>query len=168
MGRIKLRSIPPITSIGSNRRRNVRKEDVESLRKIVEEGGGKFFDFGKAVGSLNVSIGGRARPMSTMRRNSSADATFKPNFNKSKPLKKARMKVESFQEPIVDIFEEEKHIVVVAEVPYVDKKDISIETNENELYIKVGEHQEKVSLPHDAKNSEWSYNNGIITVKVEK
>lgn len=86
----------------------------------------------------------------------------------SKPL------MSDVREPLVDVVEREKEIIVIAELPGVSKGDIELEATEDELDIKVDTPQKKyykkVQLPaavkEDATNA--TYNNGVLEVKLER
>ena len=81
--------------------------------------------------------------------------------------------VEEVREPIVDIFEESDEIQVVAEMPGIDEKDITIEIKGDILNINAeGEnrkYQKEVLLSREAKTDDmtWAYKNGILEVKIE-
>jgi len=80
--------------------------------------------------------------------------------------------VEEVREPIVDIFEESDEIQVVAEMPGIDEKDITIEIKGDILNINAeGEnrkYQKEVLLSREAKTDDmtWAYKNGILEVKI--
>jgi len=77
-------------------------------------------------------------------------------------------------EPIVDIFEEEEQIKVVAELPGVEEKEIDLDINENTVIISTDtsdrKYYKKVELPTPVKKDavESSYRNGILEVKLRK
>jgi HSP20 family molecular chaperone IbpA len=76
--------------------------------------------------------------------------------------------------PLVDIFEEGDYLMVLAELPGIDEKDINIETdestititaeNENRKYIKI------VRLPMRIKRApiEFTHKNNILQVRLKK
>ena len=80
--------------------------------------------------------------------------------------------VEEVREPIVDIFDESDEIQVVAEMPGIDEKDITIEIKGDILNISAeGEnrkYQKEVLLSREAKTDDmtWTYKNGILEVKI--
>ena len=82
--------------------------------------------------------------------------------------------VEDVREPMVDVFEEEEHILVIAEMPGVEEKDIDIDVSEKTLKIKAkGEGRsyfKEISLPEftDVNNMESGYQRGILKVKFGK
>ncbi len=80
--------------------------------------------------------------------------------------------VEEVREPIVDIFDEADGIHIVAEMPGVEKKDISLEINGDILNItaegKNRKYQKEVLLSRQGKSDDmtWSYKNGILEIKI--
>jgi len=78
------------------------------------------------------------------------------------------------REPIVDVFEEEDHINVMAELPGVKKNEISLDIEKNILTISVNtparKYYKKVELPTSVNKDaiESSYRNGILEIKLRK
>ena len=86
------------------------------------------------------------------------------------PAKKAnRPKV---SEPIVDVFEEEDTIRIIAELPGIREEGIRISKDDLKLTIE-GEYGEKkyrkeVELPYPATETTRSYLNGILEIEMKK
>ncbi|MCM2357405.1 MAG: Hsp20/alpha crystallin family protein [Geobacteraceae bacterium] len=82
--------------------------------------------------------------------------------------------VEEVREPMVDVFDEQDHVLVVAEMPGVAKDHIHVEVKGDTLYLKADDKERKylkeVALPSavDAATLKSSYKNGILEVKVLK
>lgn len=78
------------------------------------------------------------------------------------------------REPLVDVLERDKDIIVIAELPGVKKEDIDLEVTENGLEIKVDtpdkKYYKEVALPCGVKEdaTDASYNNGVLEVKLKK
>jgi len=78
------------------------------------------------------------------------------------------------REPIVDIFEEEDHIRVTAELPDVKENEIDLKIEGNTLTISTDtparKYHKEVELPTSVKKDsiESSYRNGILEVKIRK
>jgi len=78
------------------------------------------------------------------------------------------------REPIVDIFEEEDHVMVLTELPYVNEKDINIKVEKNALTISADNAQKnyvkKVMLPTPVRKDtvKSTYRNNILEVRLEK
>lgn len=78
------------------------------------------------------------------------------------------------REPLVDMLDEEEEVVVVAELPGVEKGDINLHASEGELTISVDTPQRKyhkeLPLPEevDPKTVRASYKNGVLEVRFKK
>jgi len=92
-------------------------------------------------------------------------------FGNVKPGKKAV--VRDAREPLVDVMEREKDIVVIAELPGVSKSDIDLEFEGSSLIISV-EHPKKyykvVQLPAKVIEDkiDATYNNGVLEIKLKR
>ena len=82
--------------------------------------------------------------------------------------------VTEVRDPIVDVFDEETHILVVAEMPGVDEKDVRLELRDDLLDISAerGEmkYRKELILPTDFPESSMSHTcrNGMLEVKLVK
>ncbi|MFH1952182.1 MAG: helix-turn-helix domain-containing protein [Pseudomonadota bacterium] len=80
--------------------------------------------------------------------------------------------VEEVREPIVDLFDESDEIRVVAEMPGIDEKDITIEIKGDILNISAEgdnrKYQKEVLLSREAKADDmtWAYRNGMLEIKI--
>ena len=78
------------------------------------------------------------------------------------------------REPIVDVFEEEGCVRVMAELPGVEESEISLKVTDNALTISTDtsarKYHKEVELPTHVKEeiAESSYRNGILEVKLVK
>jgi len=77
------------------------------------------------------------------------------------------------REPLVDVFDEGELILVVAELPGVDKDDVQIEVQDDILSLSAtGERKyvKELLLPSlvDADTMETTYHNGILEVRLRK
>ena len=76
------------------------------------------------------------------------------------------------REPIVDVFEEEDCVRVMAELPGVEESEISLKVTDNALTISTGtsarKYYKEIELPTPVKEeiTESSYRNGILEVKL--
>jgi len=83
-------------------------------------------------------------------------------------------KVKDAVEPLVDVMEQERAIIIVVEVPGVNKDDIKLEAGEKNLEISVETPKRKyfkaVELPAKIKtdNIDATYKNGILEIKLQK
>lgn len=78
------------------------------------------------------------------------------------------------REPLVDVMEEDKDVVIVAELPGVEKDDIKLHAAEDYLTISVdtpesGYHKE-LTLPArvNPQSARASYKNGVLEVRLKK
>jgi HSP20 family protein len=82
--------------------------------------------------------------------------------------------VEEEREPITDVFNEDKEIRIYAEMPGVNQEDIKLDLKEDILDISAQtgdrKYRKEVLLPAkvQADTMTFSYNNGILEVKVKK
>ncbi|MHA1291312.1 MAG: archaeal heat shock protein Hsp20 [Promethearchaeota archaeon] len=85
-------------------------------------------------------------------------------------------KVDEVREPLVEVSEEEEHLIVIAEMPGVSKEDIELKATTNSLTISsksenIGrKYYKEIDLP-TAINSNYAkarYQNGILEVKLKK
>ena len=82
--------------------------------------------------------------------------------------------VAEVREPIVDIFDEEDLVLVVAELPGVEERDIHLEVKDDILNLtaegKDRKYSKEVLLPSvvDADTMESTYKNGVLEIKLIK
>jgi HSP20 family protein len=82
--------------------------------------------------------------------------------------------VEEVREPIVDVFDEEDHIVVITELPGVSEDKINIEAAGDILNLTASDTDRKyakeILLPSKVKadSVKTSYKNGILEITIEK
>lgn len=78
------------------------------------------------------------------------------------------------RQPLVDIFEEQDHLIVLAELPGVNEKDLNIKADQDTLIIstnnKTPQYLKKVQLPTAIKKGtiKSTYKNNILQVKLKK
>jgi HSP20 family protein len=78
--------------------------------------------------------------------------------------------VDDVREPLVDVHEEEDHVLVLAEIPGVSKKDVELELSGSRLTIRArrGEkrYHKEVALPasFSQENMHWECSNGILKI----
>jgi len=78
------------------------------------------------------------------------------------------------REPLIDVLEEENHLIVLAELPGIDEKDVKIKANENTITITAENAKKKylkiVRLPTRVNKDtiEYTYRNNILQVRLEK
>jgi len=77
------------------------------------------------------------------------------------------------REPLTDVFEDEKMVTVIAELPGVEEKDIELKATERTLKIsaetKDRKYSKEVELPVKVTGEpKSSYRNGVLEVKLKK
>ncbi len=87
---------------------------------------------------------------------------------------KKRPVIKERREPLVDVMTRDGEVVVIAEVPGVDKKDIKLSVADDRLIISVDTERRRyfkdLGLPGkvDAGSAETSYNNGVLEVRLKR
>ena len=81
--------------------------------------------------------------------------------------------VAEVREPLVDMFDEDKEILVVAEIPGVSEDEIKIEVQDDVLSLETtGErkYEKEILLPSpvNAKTIEKTFKNGILELRLKK
>lgn len=82
--------------------------------------------------------------------------------------------VEEVREPIVDVFDEKEHILVIAELPGISEENIKIDIEGDILKLSAEDKDKKyakeVLLPSKVRKETMksSYKNGILEIKLEK
>jgi HSP20 family protein len=77
-------------------------------------------------------------------------------------------------EPLVDVIEKDDEIVIVAELPGVEREQIEINATETSLTISVDapgkRYRKELELPStiDPKSSKATYKNGVLEVRLKK
>ena len=101
----------------------------------------------------------------------------KPNFGQFgnlKPKEYGDVETSDVREPLIDVFKEDKHVRVIAEVPGVNKGDVQLTGSERTLTIKAHsntrKYEKSVSLPVpvDIKTAKAKYKNGVLEVVIER
>jgi len=142
-------------------------EKSQTYQKRVNFGKRGVVDF--RVSSRPIKGSYTTKPKSRLKISKPKSKT--PPTRTPKPLPTASIEE---KQPIVDVFEEEDHIKVMAEVPGVEEKDIKLHVKNNLLIISVDTSEKKyykeVKLPTSVKKNsvESTYRNGVLEVKVRK
>ena len=82
--------------------------------------------------------------------------------------------VEDVREPLVDVYEEDDHVLVLAEIPGVSKKDVKLDLSGDRLSIRAqrGEkrYHKDVELPaaFAEEKLHWECANGILKIRLER
>lgn len=83
-------------------------------------------------------------------------------------------KVDVEREPITDVFDEVKEIVIIAEMPGIDENDLKIDLKEDILEISAANknrtYRKELLLPEKAnmENLSRKFTNGILEIRIKK
>jgi len=141
---------------------------INALAKMQEKG--EISETGEIKG-----LGGKVKGMYGFNIRTLADGTAKVEHvgHVVKKTPKGPV-VEEVREPIVDVFDEDDHILVVAELPGIEESDIKIEVKGDILTLSAERGEKKYSkeiLLHskvDEKSLTSSYKNGILEIKLKR
>jgi HSP20 family protein len=146
---------------------------VEKLGELAEKGealsrtgeihfGEKERDKGlKGVYGFSVKVGGLG----------GQDIKVEPFGNIRKDEKSGEPVVQEIREPVVDVFEEEDHTLVVAEMPGISAEDVRIEVSDDVLTVHAEKgdkkYRKEVLLPkaYPKEKMSVSCNNGILEIR---
>lgn len=97
---------------------------------------------------------------------------LKEDLKQQTSKKKETIKPETEEkEPLVDVFDEEKNLKIVAELPGTEKKDIKLKLKKNKLIIstKDKKYYKELEIPSKIKLiKKWTYKNGVLEINLEK
>ena len=141
---------------------------VEKLNDLAEtgkqmSGTGEIPDLGKqlkGVYGFNVKVGLGGDKLKV-----------EPFGNIKKDVKSGQTVVQEVREPLVDVFEEEDHTLVVAEMPGISSGDLKLDLKDDVLTIsaKRGDkkYHKEILLPRAVTREKMivSCNNGILEIK---
>lgn len=99
--------------------------------------------------------------------------SVKPLVSERKWIKEEReeekTETPSEKEPIVDVFEEQDFISVIAELPGIEEKTIETKLTDNTLEISAGKYRKLIKLPSVPKSIiERTYKHGLLQLKIER
>ncbi|WP_457558182.1 archaeal heat shock protein Hsp20 [Candidatus Harpocratesius sp.] len=136
----------------------------EELQKFIQKN--RFGFQGPFVFGMNFGIGPDGKPIIN-------------SFGNVKPKPRGEPEIKVERDPLVDIFEEDNDLVVVAEVPGVQKENIELKASPFELEIVASSlnagksarnYRKVVPLPTEINPdiAKARYTNGILEVRLEK
>ena len=97
-----------------------------------------------------------------------------PFGNIRKDRESGRTVVQEVREPVVDIFEEEDHVLVLAEMPGVSAEDVNITVEDDLLTISAArgdkKYRKEVLLPASTtkEKTHITCNNGVVEIRCQK
>lgn len=133
------------------------------IGKFLEEANKKFQSANPnepIVFGFNIHIGNNGLPVIE-------------NFGNVKQ-NRSEVQLSEAREPLVDVIEKERELVVIAEMPGVRKESVRISFREDSMDISASEKERSyhkiVGLPFkvDTKNYESKYNNGVLEISLHK
>ena len=146
-------------------------EKFIDLAERAEEAGGELRKSGQIKG-----LGGRKDVHGvygfTVRTGLGQKTRVEPFGNIKKT--KAGHKVSETREPIVDVFDEKDHILIIAELPGIDEKSIKLDFQKDILLLeaesKDRKYAKEILLPAqiDFESREMNFKNGILELKFNK
>ncbi len=99
------------------------------------------------------------------------ETKIEPFGNIHKDRQTGKTVVDEIREPLVDIFEEEDHVLVVAELPGIGEEDVQVELADDILTLSAGhgdkKYRKEVLLPQAFSADKMSRNcrNGVVEIK---
>lgn len=145
---------------------------IEKLGELAEKGEELkgLREFGDPAG-LNGVYGFTIKTNLNRDRERSGGVKVEPFGNVRKDDQTGRVKVHEVLEPLVDVFEETDHVLVVAEMPGIGENDLALELHDDILAI-AAEHgtkkyRKEVLLPATFTAEQMSSNcrNGVLEVR---
>jgi len=130
-------------------------EEFRELERVGKEGPAKSYVYG-----FTFTIGPDGKPV------------FR-EFGNVKPGI-VGPKISEEREPLVEVYEEEDEVVILAELPGVEKDDIKLNVSENAVEIKVDTEKRKyykmldLPSPVSVDDIKTSYKNGILEIRLKK
>jgi len=95
-------------------------------------------------------------------------------FGNVRPRTAGEPPEEDIREPLVDIHEEKDHLLVLVELPGVDKDNVTLELAEDRLNLsaRLGKtnYRKEITLPErfSEENMHWDCKNGILQVRFKR
>jgi HSP20 family protein len=100
--------------------------------------------------------------------------TLEPFGNIRLDIKSGRTEVQEVREPMVDVFDKEDHLLIVAELPGISKEDVRIEAKDDVLTISAEhgdrKYRKEVLLPWNVSKEKIQVSciNGVLEIKCRK
>ena len=142
---------------------NQMPRDMIRVRRLPD--GSVRREYGPFVYGYSVKIGPNGKP--TVRE----FGNMKPGSRGAEGLP---LNLQDQREPLIDVIDEEDQIIVLAELPGVDKEEIQLYVDEHMLTIKVDtperRYHKELGLPGeiDASSSKSTYRNGVLETVLKK
>lgn len=137
----------------------------ELVREKRLPDGSKVREFGPFVYGYSITVGPDGKPVIREFGN------IKPELEEGQ---RPAINLRDKREPIVDIFEQDNEIKILAELPGVEKNDIKLYITERALTISVDTPEKKyykeLELPSEVthEQAKTNYNNGVLEITLRK
>lgn len=146
---------------------------VEKLGELAEAGeklsqSGEFQDAGgklRGVYGINVKTG--------LGDQGQQELKVEP-FGNVRPQPAGGPPEEDAREPLVDVHEEEDHLLVLVELPGVDKENVTLKLADDRLNLSAHRgktnYRKDITLPQrfSEENMQWECKNGILQIRFER
>ncbi len=143
---------------------------MDTIAKMNEEGKNEYARTGEITGlgdkvkgvygfSIRMGVGGQPAV---------------EHFGNIRKTEKGSVEVAEAREPLVDVFDERDYLMVIAELPGVEEKDIHLEIKGDILEVKAEgkdrKYNKEVLLPSEveADSLKTGYKNGVLEIKLTK
>ncbi|MBS3813537.1 hypothetical protein KGY64_06905, partial [Candidatus Bipolaricaulota bacterium] len=125
-------------------------------------------DFDFSVSTLDDHFS--TRKASSRRRPSSRGREWEPSRKPGGKGKSKKKRAKELREPLVDLFDDEEKMRVIAIFPEVEEEEeLGIELTDRVLVLKTDENREEVQLQnHPAGQPEVKFKNGIFEIVLHK
>ena len=151
-------------------------ELLNSVGELAEKGEQlkRAGDFETSSGKRgSVQVGFNVRTAGTGSSDGSAKYTVEPFGDVRRDESTGQPVVNDVREPAVDVFTEDDHVLIVAEMPGVSEQDLEIRVEGDSLHLS-GEgrgkrYAKRVSLPGDTTGEPAvSSNNGVFEIRLDR
>lgn len=130
------------------------------------------FDYNFSIDTLEGRSRKSSRPKGGARpgRNRDSGSSWSFKSREKKKDKKKKKKRQEPPEPLVDLFESDSGVRVVAMFPEVnEKEELRIKLDDEKLYLGTDDFQEELDLPFPVKpDPEVRFKNGIFDIQFER
>lgn len=145
--------------------------NIGSLLNFAE----KMAETGERTGEIPLGKDAKAVYGFSARWLGGGNKPSRPVFKKFGNIREVdgNIKIDKNREPLVDVFEDKERITIMAEIPGVEEKDITIELKEKKLVISTKEeaktkYSREIELSAKAKLEKQTYKNGVLEINLKK
>jgi len=148
-------------------------DQLGKLSEQAEKAGGEFV----RSGALNLGKDQRVTGVYGFSVKSALDkkgVKVEPFGNIYKDEKLGQVEIQEIREPMIDMFDEVEHLLIIAEVPGVVQEDIYLELNDDVLIFSAEKgdkkYRKEILLPESYSSDRMSFScrNGILEIKMNK